>query len=68
MIISTSNEIRSLVERDLSIDLSPNPKICMSAEQALEKMRQRREIPTKHVNFKFDSSRVNEVCLAALKS
>lgn len=68
MILSTSDDIRSLVENDLSIDLSPNKKIRLNAPQALGVMKKRGEIPTKHTQFKFDISRVNEVCASEITS
>lgn len=66
MIISTSDEIRKMVEKDLSIDLSPNKKIRRTATQELQRMRKAKEIPTKHDSFIFDDSRVNEACKSEL--
>jgi polyphosphate kinase len=53
MIISTSEDIRGLVENDLSIDLSPNKKIRRTAQEELARMRKSGEIPTKHKTFHF---------------
>lgn len=46
-IISIKDEVRKHVENDLSIDLSPNPKIRRSAQQELEKMEREWQIPSK---------------------
>jgi len=66
MIIATSDEIQKMVEKDLSLDLSPNRKIRLTAPEALKVMKKRGEIPTKHTEFKFDTSRVNEACLGEI--
>ncbi len=44
-IIGTRTEVRKMVENDLSIDLSPNPKIRRTATQELEKMVREWQIP-----------------------
>lgn len=52
-VVGTTHEVRKMVENDLSIDLSPNTDIRRTAQQELELMQQRWEIPTKKTDFKF---------------
>ena len=42
----TSHEVRKLIEKDLSIDLSPNFEVRRTAEQELERMRKAGQIPS----------------------
>ena len=56
-IVGTSDEVRRMVENDLSIDLSPNTDIRRTAQEELKLMQHRWEIPTKKTDFKFHTSK-----------
>lgn len=51
-IVGTNDEVRKVIEKDLSIDLTPNPKVRRTAREELEKMKREWQIPT-NKKFKF---------------
>lgn len=53
MIINTSSEVAKLVEKDLSIDLSPNPKVVRTASQELERMKKVGDFTRMKTEFHF---------------